>query len=258
VSAFLGLAVLAAIGLWRSRIRVWGLPALFCTTFLFCIVILNKSAGSLLFVLLIGGMLAWLSGRRFLTAALAFGLILVAYPALRASNLVPVAAIQSAASSYSAQRADSLNFRLRNEDILLERARARPWFGWGGYDRNRVFVVTDWGQTLDVSVTDGTWVITLGTSGWFGYISLFGLLCYPFWHLYRRRRRVEITPATIALVAMLLFNLFDLIPNSSLRPVTWLIAGALAGFSGVRTTRETGRAKHGAMGAAPLGPSVPS
>jgi hypothetical protein len=89
-------------------------------------------------------------------------------------------------------------------------------------------VVTDWGSTRDITLTDGTWIITLGTSGWLGYGSLFGLLCYPFWHIYRRRK-ADISPATLALVAMLLFNVLDLIPNSSLRPITWLIAGALAG-----------------------------
>jgi O-antigen ligase len=120
-----------------------------------------------------------------------------------------------------------------------------------------VFVVTAWGSTTDVTLTDGTWIIILGTGGWLGYVSLFGLLCYPFWHLYRRRRS-DISPATLALVAMLLFNVLDLIPNSSLRPITWLIAGALAGFTAVRPQQQRPRHLVGAAGMPPERVTAPA
>jgi hypothetical protein len=51
----------------------------------------------------------------------------------------------------------------------------------------------------------------------------------------------------VALLAVLLANLLDLIPNSSLSPLTWLIAGAL---SAVRVPREaTDTGKHREMAA---------
>ena len=233
VSTFLGLALLAAAGLWRDKKRIMGVPAVLCAAWIFLILILNKSAGALITVILIAPLLILLPARRFIKLALAAGLILVTYPAMRAAGWIPVETIRTAASSISKDRAGSLDFRLRNEDVLLDRANQRPLFGWGGYKRNRVFVVTSWGATTDVTETDGTWIITLGSYGWTGYLSLFGLLCYPFLHIYRLRR-AGLAPATVALLAMLLFNLLDLIPNSSLRPITWLIAGALAGFTAVR------------------------
>jgi hypothetical protein len=251
VSSFLALSILAAIGLWRAKLRVWGLPALACAGYLFVVLVLNKSITALVFVLLIGPLLALLSPRRFLSIALALGLVLVSYPALRASGLVPVDVVRTAASSYSSQRAESLDFRLRNEEILLRHANERPWFGWGGYNRNRVFILTGWGETKDLTETDGTWIIIMGQSGWLGYVSMFGLLCYPFMHLFRRRR-MSISPATAALTAMLLINLLDLIPNSSLRPVTWLIVGALGGFQGVRAARTAARAAVVSTQAKPL------
>jgi hypothetical protein len=186
-----------------------------------------------------------------MTVVLAVSLVVVTYPALRASGIIPIETIRSAASGFSKDRGESLDTRLLNEDILLARAKQRPLFGWGGYNRNRVFVVTDWGATRDITLTDGTWIITLGTGGWLSYISLFGLLSvYPFWHLYRRRRS-NISPATLALVAMLLFNVLDLIPNSSLRPITWLIAGALAGFTVVRPPQQRPRHLVGGAGMSP-------
>jgi len=239
VSTFLCMAILAAIGLWRSKQAVWFASGLLCALYLFGVLFLNKSAGALLLAIIFVPLLTVLSSRRFLLVALAFALVVVTYPVLRASHLVPVDTILSVASSYSEDRASSLRMRITNEDMLLNRAQERSAFGWGGFARNRVWVVTDYGETRDVSTTDGTWVITMGTSGWLGYLSLFGLLCYPFFHVFRMRRQ-QISPATAALAAMLVVNLLDLIPNSSLRPVTWLVAGALAGLASTRKTVRAG------------------
>jgi hypothetical protein len=43
-------------------------------------------------------------------------------------------------------------------------------------------------------------------------------------------------------------NLLDLVPNSSLRPITWLIAGALAGMSAA-SLHLAPRARRGVPGA---------
>ncbi len=246
VSAFLGMAILAAVGMWRSKYRVMGFAALPCAGYLFIVLVLNKSTGALLLTLLLAPLLALLPTRRFLRVALIVALMIVTYPILRANGLIPVDKIESMFAGYSEERAGSLDFRLRNEDILLNRWHERPFFGWGSDGRNRVFVVTDWGTTQDVTITDGTWIIELGTDGWLGYLSLFGLLCYPFLHLARARRQV-IAPATAAAAAMLLFNLLDLIPNSSLRPLTFLLAGALSGL--VRVRRSARSSSSGTDGA---------
>jgi hypothetical protein len=56
-----------------------------------------------------------------------------------------------------------------------------------------------------------------------------GLLAVPPILLALRRRREAIDPATAALALILAVNLIDLLPNSGLTPITWLLAGALAG-----------------------------
>jgi O-antigen ligase len=257
VSYFIGLCALSGVGLWRLRSRLWGAPMVIWVCVLFGVLILNKSVGAIISVILIAPLLMSLSARRFLTLTFALGLVLVTYPTLRAAGFIPVDSIRTVASSFSKDRADSLDFRLRNEDILLDRANQRPLFGWGGYNRNRVFVVTSWDSTKDVTITDGTWIIILGTSGWLGYLSLFGLLCYPFWHVFRRRK-MGISPATLALVGMLLFNVLDLIPNSSLLPVTWLIAGALAGFTAMRSPQQRPRHLVDVPGGQSEGAAIPA
>lgn len=237
VSAFLGLAILAALGCWREKRSIWGVPALLCAIYLFAVLILNKSLGAFLLTVLIGLLLIALPPRRFFVVALVIAAMVVIYPMLRGSHLVPYEKMQAVAATFSEDRAGSFGFRLRNEEMLLNRANERPLFGWGGFARNRVFVVQEWGGTQDISITDGTWIITLGQYGWLGYVSLFGLLSYPFAAMYRARRR-NIAPATAALAAMLLSTLLDLIPNSSLEPLTWLCAGALIGLARSRKVRQ--------------------
>lgn len=229
VSSFYALGLIAAIGLTKGKWRVFGIPAVLCAAGIFAMLVVNKSLGALLIGPSIALLLWLLRPRLFIAITLLFAAMIMSYPTLRANGFIPTQSIESVASHFSADRAQSLDYRLRNEDMLLNRARERPLFGWGGYGRNRVFIVTDWGTTVDVSVTDGGWIIALGTNGWLGYLSMFGLLCYPFAHLFRLRRQA-ISPASAALAGMLLYNLLDLIPNAALLPTTWLICGALAGL----------------------------
>jgi hypothetical protein len=61
------------------------------------------------------------------------------------------------AMNVSERRAESFEFRLVNEDLLLEKALERPMLGWGGWGRNRVF--NELGK--DLTVPDGHWIIAL-------------------------------------------------------------------------------------------------
>lgn len=255
VSTFIGMTVIAAIGLWRSRIRINGMSAAGIAVYLGIVLILNKSMGAVVIILLMVPLLLFLTPRRFLTVALLLAMTLVTYPVLRANHLVPVERIQAMASSFSEGRGDSLEYRLKNEELLLRRASERPWFGWGGFSRNHVFQVQFWGGTSNLTVTDGTWILVMGGFGWLGYLSTFGLLCYPFWHMFRIRKQA-IPAVSAAVAAMLLYNLLDLIPNSSLRPVTWLLAGALAGLVVARQAKQAPKPLTGLTGFPGAGPKL--
>lgn len=230
VSTFCATALLAAIGLWRMRISLLGLPAPLIIFYLAVILALNKSVGAVLLILLLAPLFLFLRSKRFLEFAAVLALIVFIYPAVRSADILPMREMVPRIRQLSEARAHSFEFRLNNEELLLGRAEQKPFFGWGSYGRNRVLVQLDGGDTRDVSVTDGTWIITLGIFGWVGYVARFGLLTYPFLRAYRLRR-YSLPTATMALLAMHLLNLLDLIPNSSLRPITWLAAGALASMS---------------------------
>jgi len=160
---------------------------------------------------------------QLLTAACIAGVMLT-YPLLRAADVAPVDRVLTFAENISPQRAQSLQYRVRNEDILLEKARERPAFGWGIWSRNRVY--NEYGR--DISVTDGRWILELGIGGWARYIAIFGLLCWPSIGLFLSKRD-RIDPISVGLTLMLAGMLVDLIPNAGLVPFVWMIAGSLLG-----------------------------
>ncbi len=225
---FLSMSVLATTALWRhlkegaAKSTIW----VFFIGWLLFTLVLAKSLGALMITLglLPFAVLTRVRGQLVLAATVATVVLL--YPMLRGAGYVPTDAVYEWVLERNTERAQSLKFRLDNEDSLLTKANERPILGWGSWGRNRIF---DEDSGRDLSVTDGIWVITIGTSGWVGYIAQFGLLTIPIMLLSLNRRRLDISIATSGLAIVLSANLIDMLPNAGLTPITWLAAGALMG-----------------------------
>jgi hypothetical protein len=158
-------------------------------------------------------------------------LIVITYPLLRGAGFVPLDAILDYALAFSPDRHQSLNFRVINEERLLARALEKPIFGWGGYGRNLIMDPVT-GRIL--TIPDGQWIIVLGTYGWLGYTAEFGLLILPLLHLAREavlQPSVAFSPFACAIALIYAVNLVDLLPNATLIPFSWLMAGALMGYA---------------------------
>lgn len=222
VAIFTTLALVATVYLAKARARLFRIPASAWAVYLFVLLILCRSAGALVLGLFALAMLFLLSWKNMRIVCAVLALSTLTYPVLRGADLVPVDQILSAAAVIDEDRAASFGTRVRNEDSLLARAQERPLFGWGGYGRNRLF---DESTGRNLSITDGTWIITIGVNGWIGYLATFGLLCFPL--IAGAFRESAATPARVVLSVILAINLLDLIPNASLSSLTWLIAGSL-------------------------------
>lgn len=216
---------LAALSLWRSSSGRNRTRFLIASAWLFMTLVLSKGVGALGIGLLLGAMILFLPIRLQVMSVAVISAGLLVYPMLRGAGLVPTEAVLSLAASIDPEREGSLRYRLDNEDILLDKANQRPAFGWGGWGRNRVFNA----EGEDESVTDGYWIILIGIRGWIGYLAQYGLLLIPMIFLSLRWKKLALTPATAGLAMALTANMIDLIPNGTLTPVTWLLAGALAG-----------------------------
>lgn len=216
---------LAAMALWRSSSGPIRTRWMIAAAWMFMTLLLAKGMGALAIGMVLGLVILLLPVRQQVLVAASLAAIVLTYPMLRGAGLIPTDNIVSLAQSIDTERAGSLSFRLENEDILLDKANQRPLFGWGTWGRNRVYD----SDGADISITDGYWVMTIGTGGWIGYLAEMGLLTIPLIVLALRWRRLILTPATAGIALALTANLIDLIPNATLTPVTWLLAGALAG-----------------------------
>jgi hypothetical protein len=226
---FLCMATLASLILWREALRegktasVW----IFALVWLVIVLILSKNLGALAITILLAPFIIFAGQKLQVTAAVVVAGIVLFYPMLRSAGYVPVEQVYEMALSISQDRASSLRFRLDNEDALLAHAAEKPWFGWGNWGRNHLYDPSDGRMS---SVTDGIWVIIIGTSGWFGYIGSFGLLTLPVLLYALRRQKLGPSLITPGLMVVLSATLLDMLPNDGLVSYVWLMAGALTGF----------------------------
>jgi hypothetical protein len=220
----------AAAALWRTRTRVIrSVTPGAVTAYLSFVLVMCKTASALLYAALLVPLVRWARPRLQLRVASILVLIALTYPVLREAELIPTNSILQAANAVSAERAASLKTRFDNEDQLLDHAWQRLWFGWGRFGRSRVHNGWDGG---DSSITDGEWIITMGTFGLIGFVAQFGLLGLCVFRaakalkLAQTKREGEHLAALALIVAI---GMIDLLPNSSLSPWSWLLAGALLG-----------------------------
>ncbi|SEB49878.1 hypothetical protein [Rhodobacter sp. 24-YEA-8] len=242
--AFFVLSCLIAAGmllrLGPAPARVWQLPVFLLTC---ALLIMCKSFGPIAYALAAAPLVFLATPRQILGVVGLLAVVVILYPLLRGAHLVPVDYISSFAGDLSEDRAQSFGYRLMNEDLLLARAAERPLFGWGGYGRGFLY---DPVTGIVETVADGAWIIRIGAFGWVGYLVQFGLLCLPLWLLAREARlqpgSVGLPAAGVALILGL--NLVDLLPNATLTPLSWLMAGALLGQAeALRAMREASLAE---------------
>jgi cell division protein FtsW (lipid II flippase) len=228
-SFFMMTTAVAATALWRTRIQLFRLPSSGLTAYLVGVLVLCKSFGALLYGIVLVPLVKWTGARFQMRVAVVLVTMALLYPALRSLDLFPTQSLLEAIAEVSEDRMKSLDFRFKNEDKLLRHAFERPAFGWGRYGRYRVY---DENSGQDESVTDGLWVITIGSYGLFGFIAQFGLLSIGVWRAssvlkLSKSAGDALVFSTIALIVAI--NIVELIPNSGLLPWSWLLCGALLG-----------------------------
>jgi hypothetical protein len=229
VAFFAMTTVVAAGTFWRLRIPVLWLPPAAITAYLSVILVLCKSLGSLVYGIVLIPLVRFATPRFQFGVATVLVSVALLYPMLRVADLFPTQLLVYSAESISTERGVSLKFRFNNEDRLLVHASDRIFFGWGRWGRSRLY---DVGTGEDISVTDGAWIITIGQFGLFGFVAQFGLLAFPVFRaasslkfVHKVHQRAIL--GTLALIVSI--NITDSLPNSSVTPWTWLLAGALLG-----------------------------
>lgn len=230
VAFFMASVFICALALARVKIKLGSFNNKIVNSYLFFILLLCKSVGSILYGLFALLLLPLMNPKRIMQISILIAALAVSYPLLRATEIFPTEAVVNMAKNFSKERAGSLEFRFDNEDILLAHAREKLWFGWGGWGRNRVYNE----QGRDLTVTDGYWIIVFGQFGLIGFLSIFGLIFYTMivarkaFNITKEQDHRILLSAHMLLVAIIMI---EQIPNDSLVPWYWLVIGALAGRS---------------------------
>ena len=243
---FLCICIVATMVLARISKGV-RMPYMLAGLYLLAILVLSKNLGALILAVLFVPVVFFLPRRLQMLAALGVCAVFLIYPVARSSGLIPIDWILNTVTAISPDRAYSFEFRINTEEELLAKAAERPLFGWGGWGRSLTY--DPWGNS---AIADGTWIIILGLYGWFGYLAQFGLIALPILQLQAWFKQLNVGHETTALAVILACNMVDLLPNSSLTPLTWTFVGALLGRV------EFGRVEATDMQAAPVLTSDPS
>jgi hypothetical protein len=226
---FMSTSFLAAVVLWRVNSRLNKLPAGGVLAYLGAVLILCKSTGSLLYAIVFGFLVRWTKPTTQVRVAVLLAGIAILYPVLRMTDYFPTDQLVSVSETLNQERAGSLKFRFDQEQQLLARASERFFFGWGRYGRNRVY---DEESGRDTSTTDGLWILTLGQFGFVGFLAQFGLLTLPVFRVGAAIKRVQSARERIflaALAGIVALTAIEQLPNASITPWSWLLAGALLG-----------------------------
>ena len=134
---------------------------LFLALWLLGTLLLTRSWGAIGITVLLAPMILFLARSQLLLVAAICSGIVILYPMLRGADLIPIDRVVEWTQDINPTRAHSLQYRVDNEDQLLDRASEKPLFGWGMWGRNHIY--SDAGDRLNV--TDGYWIGTIGVGG---------------------------------------------------------------------------------------------
>jgi hypothetical protein len=200
------------------------------TVYLFVVLVFCKSIASIIYGAVMLPIMHYAKARLQIKIAVIIALFAIFYPLMRLYDVLPLDNLLHFVNGFDAQRGQSLGYRFDMEQTLLAHVREQVFFGWGGWGRNRVYSE----EGLDLTVTDGYWMIVFGGYGLIGFLSVFGLLATPIFKAASviKGKVTSFDQVTLAGMSLILaINMFDLLPNDTLTPLTWLVAGALLGRS---------------------------
>jgi hypothetical protein len=225
---FMAIALLSGLLLWRlNLLGKKGLIGLAIATAIFSVC---KSLGALILFLAMAPLVTFASAKTQARVLFVLAVIVASYPIARGLDWVPVDDMLDLAASIEQQRADSMRTRFDNEADLLERARERLWFGWGGFGRS--LLQDEYGKVT--SIVDGEWIGVIGYRGIVGYVGHYGLFLLPIFLAVRRLRALHSPEHAILLGGFAIITTLlaiDTIPNATSNLPHFFWSGALAGVA---------------------------
>jgi hypothetical protein len=231
VGLWMGATTTIAFWLWVNGIlrQIWHVPASWIVCLMVLTTILCKSLGSLAITMFAIAALAvahWTRSRLAIALFLASPIV---FMCARTTGLWNGSGLTELSRSLGgSEREGSLGVRLMNDNILIGRALERPVFGWGGWNRQRVFVE---GRR---SITDAFWTIALGQRGLVGLVAIYATFLMPLgiliWKCPQSFWQGSVLAPAIATAVVIVMYAMDCLFNGMLNPIYLVAAGGSTGF----------------------------
>ncbi len=223
-SFFAWTALLGLWTWWRGQLhRLAGLPPTWVIIWPCIGLLTSLSLGPwALFLMGAGLLVVWhkTGSRKAVLVPAAFAVLWIVG---RYSSVMDGQWLAAAAANVSQARAESLQYRIDAETVLVERAKERAVFGWGGWGRNRA--TDELGNSL--TATDGVWIIFAGAYGLVG-VGLFYLWwCWPLCLSMRCSRAMEADASLMALLVGIGQEAVNMLFNGFLSPILTLFSGGV-------------------------------
>jgi hypothetical protein len=229
VGFFMFLCTTAAVALHKAgRRAMLGVSLGLIVGFMFFMLLLVKAAAAIIYGLVGPLLLRYLNVKNQMRVMLLLAAVVVSYPAARLTGVFPTETLLAGARMMGPEREQSLQFRFDMEDILVLKAEERPWFGWGGFARERVY---DPDTGKDLVIQDGHWIVVFGRQGLVGFVCYFLLLLLPVWQAARKMRTIPSKADRTLLSALALMVsvcAINMLPNMMLPNLQFFFAGGLA------------------------------
>ena len=222
VSMYLAIALGAFAILWKQKFKIKNIPPWLIIIYLFILLLLNKTVSGFILGGLLFASIAWLSNNSLRRLGLLLISIVIFYPAISMLGYFPHENLINLATDFDPERGSSLAFRFFHENLLLEHAHEKLFFGWGGWSRN----------LLEGSVKDGYWIGVFGVQGLVGFVALFSL---PVLAIKRASKASELLKSKdesrmlLGHALIVAVIMVDQIPNSSFGAWVIFIIGGLLG-----------------------------
>jgi hypothetical protein len=234
VTMFMGVCSILALWMWmtQSPAKIWGVKIGWIALALIVTTVMCKALGGL--ALTVAGITALMMSRWPKTKFAAMALLIVPpfYIVTRANGQWNGDRLIEAAQMVSTERAKSLDFRLKNENMLVARALEQPWWGWGGWGRAHVYDPFD---HRDLTIVDGLWILTFGEHGIIGLVALLLMVLGPAAMMLRRvplRYWSDAAcAAPVALAIVITLYMVDGLFNATFNSVSALAVGAVASMA---------------------------
>ncbi len=225
-----------SLGIWLSYSkmlpsRILSIPTNILIVVLLATTFMMKSTGAI-FLFLVGISFLFLTFK--MKHTLLIWLLLLIPPGYIVSRTTGIWSGENLSTmvseKFSPERGQSLQFRFDNEKILIDKAMEGTFFGWGGWGRSRVYDE----KGRDISVTDGLWIIVLGTRGIYGITLLLLTIQLPMLLLLFRvppgKWGTQLYAPVSMLAVLLAIYMIDNLLNAMVNPIFMLFTGGLVGL----------------------------